>query len=404
MAGARDMRQLTEHVFISSVLNPSMRIFDVTMYTEYGTSYNSYIVKGSEKIALIDTAHSSFTSYYFDNLDEVLCGAVPDYLVLNHCEPDHSGSVAALLERYPDIVIVVSKPGAIYLKNIVNRSDYNLELAADGGSIDLGDISLRFIIAPFLHWPDSMFTWLEADSVLFTCDFLGAHYCEPQFIDSRILRQADYLVAAREYFDAIFSPFASYVISGLEKIDRLDLVYAATSHGPILTKGVLLEWAREHYLSWATLPASDTLNIPIFYGSAYGNTKKLAKSICDGIKAQLPGANVRCYDINEHSLDDLSHLLNNCDAFLVGSTTINRDAVPPIWHLLSNIEAVGIAGRPCATFGSYGWSGEAAEHLALRLASVRAKVFDNRLRVQFVPTADDLEDAYNFGSEFALSL
>ncbi|MDR2109116.1 MAG: FprA family A-type flavoprotein, partial [Coriobacteriales bacterium] len=340
------MNQLSEHVYITSVLNPSMRTFDVTMHTEYGTSYNSYIIKGGDKIALVEASHASFAAYHFDNITEVIGDAAPDYLILNHCEPDHSGSVAKLLDRYPNITIVTSKAGSLYLKQITNRDDYQLITPQDGDSLSLGDVSLRFISAPMLHWPDTMFSWLEADRVLFCGDFLGAHFCEPQLIDSKVLDTHDYRKAVKQYYDAIMSPFAEYVLAGLDKMAALDVLYAANSHGPVLTRGVMLEWVQEQYRAWSSRWPSVNLRIPVFYASAYGNTMRLAKTIAHGITDVLPDAEVTCYSINEHSLEFLSQALNNSDAFLVGSTTINRDAVPPIWNLMASIEAVGIAKRP----------------------------------------------------------
>jgi flavorubredoxin len=398
------MNKLTQHVFITSVLNPSMRIFDVTMRTEYGTSYNSYVVKGSKKCALIDAAHASFADYHFDNIAAILGDTPPDYLILNHCEPDHSGSVAALLERYPNITIVVSKAGSLYLKNITNRSDYQLLTPKDGETLSLGDIELRFIMAPFLHWPDSMFTWLEADGVLFTCDFLGAHFCEPQLLDCKIMDTEDYRIAVKEYYEAIMSPFASYVRAGLDKMADLNVKFAANSHGPVLSSGVMLEWVLEQYRAWSAQHPHKHLHVPVFYASAYGNTQRLAKNIAHGILEIIPDAEVSCYDITQHDLEFLSQELNQSDAFLVGSVTINKDAVPPIWHLLANIESIGIAKRPCATFGSYGWSGEAAGHLAERLASCKAAVYEQQFRVQFVPTEEDLLAAREFGKNFANTL
>ncbi|MDR3315541.1 MAG: MBL fold metallo-hydrolase, partial [Coriobacteriales bacterium] len=206
------MRNISPSVLITSVLNPNMRTFDVVMHTEYGTSYNSYVVLGSEKIALIDSSHLSFCEPYFDNLDRALEGRTPDYLVMNHTEPDHSGTVAALLERYPELTIIISQAGALYLKRIVNRDDLNLRIVKNGDTLELGDKTLHFIIAPFLHWPDTMFTWLPEEKVVFTCDFLGAHYCEPQLFDTKVIYRDAYTDAVHNYFSCIFSPFKSYVL------------------------------------------------------------------------------------------------------------------------------------------------------------------------------------------------
>jgi flavorubredoxin len=381
-----------------------MRVFDVVMRTEYGTSYNSYVVVGSQSIALIDAAHATFYEDYFEKLEGALEGRVPDYLVMNHTEPDHSGTVAALLERYPELTVVISKAGAIYLKNIINRSDFKMRIVADGDSLDLGDQTLHFISAPFLHWPDTMFTWLPAKNIVFTCDFLGAHYCEPQLFDHRVIYRDAYSDAVKNYFDCIFAPFKPYVLKGLEKLNTLDAHYACTSHGPILTKICDLERVKAYYRAWATEEPHKRKRIPLFYCSAYGNTEQLATHVARGLLRSQQAAEITCYDLVEHDLAQLAALLNESDAFLIGSPTINRDALPIVWNLIAGIDAVTISRRPVALFGSYGWSGEALPHLAERLTSLRAKVFEEQFKVSFTPTPADLKAAETFGETFGASL
>jgi flavorubredoxin len=381
-----------------------MRIFDIVMRTEYGTSYNSYVLLGSEKIALIESSHRGFTEPYLQNVESALGGKSPDYLVMNHNEPDHSGTVAALIERYPALIVVASQAGAIYLRNITNRSDLNLMVVKDGDRISLGDKTMQFINAPFLHWPDSMFTYVPEERAVFTCDFLGAHYCEPQLIDTCVAYRDAYTSAVREYFEAIFKPFGPYVLKGLEKLEGLDVTWCCPSHGPILTAGCEYEHNRQRYREWATPKARSNKRIPVFYVSAYGNTERLAARVARGLLAALPDAEVACYDLNQHEPAFLAAEMNASDAFLLGSPTINRDALPPVLNLLAAADAVTIAKRPVALFGSYGWSGEALSHLTERLNSLKCAVFEPQLKVCFTPTEDDLISAENLGRDFALSL
>ena len=398
------MNRIADGVYFTGVQNPGMRVFDVIMRTDYGTSYNSYIVKGAEKTAAIEAAHKTFFEYYQDNIDEILEGRALDYLVLNHCEPDHTGCVARLLERYPDLTVVVSQAGSIYIKQIVNNPYMKLQVVKDGESIDLGGKTLEFKSAPFLHWPDSMFTWLPQDKILFSCDFLGCHYCEPQVYDTRITYGDAYREAVKYYFDCIFGPFLPYVRKGLEKIAGLDIDFCCNSHGPVLTKGGKLAEVIRLYGEWSAQKPPACPQIPIFYVTAYGNTAKIAAAIAEGIKRVLPDAQVPLYNIIEHDLAQLTALMNESDAFVVGSPTINRDAVAPVWQLLGGIEAVGIQKRPVAVFGSFGWSGEAVPNLAQRLASVKARVYEEQLKVNFVPTGEDLAAAGALGEGFARSL
>lgn len=400
------MKHITPSVLYTGILNPNMRIFDVIMRTEYGTSYNAFTVLGSEKTAIIEASHCTFSESFLESLEEALQGRAPDYLILNHTEPDHSGAVAALAQRYPDITLVASQAASIYLKNITNLPELPIRVVRDGDKLSLGDKTLTFINAPFLHWPDSMFTWLEEERVLFTCDFLGCHFCEPQILDSRITYPTLYEDALRYYFDCIFVPFAPYVLKGLDKIKDLDIDFACTSHGPILSKGCRLESAMALYRKWATPAPKERPLVPLFYCTAYGNTEKLATAIRAGILEVLPGADVPVHNMNDISsaeLDKLGAALNASDAFLIGSPTINRDAVPPVWRLLSHVDAINIAKRPVALFGSFGWSGEALPHVSDRLRALKCAVWEPLLKVCFVPTEADLDAARAFGVEFARS-
>jgi flavorubredoxin len=249
-----------------------------------------------------------------------------------------------------------------------------------------------------------MFTWLPEEKVVFTCDFLGAHYCEPRLFDTRVTYPDAYASAVKNYFDCIFSPFKPYVLKGLEKLDALDAEFACTSHGPILTKGFELDKNKARYLKWAAADPCKTTRIAVFYCSAYGNTERLATHVARGLRKALPDAEVTCYDLVEHDLAACGARLNECDAFLIGSPTINRDALPVVWKLLADIDCVTIIKRPVALFGSYGWSGEAIPHLAERLTSIKAKVFDQYLKVAFTPTAEDLVAAEKLGENFGNSL
>lgn len=396
--------KITNDIYYCGALNPNLRVFDIVMSTEYGTSYNSYLVKGSEKNAIIEACHVDYFDTYLENIKQFINVEDINYLILNHCEPDHTGSVAKLLELNPNIQIITSQAGSIYIKNITNNSNMNITVVKDGDVVELGNKTLKFINAPFLHWPDSMFTYIVQDKVLFSCDFLGSHYCEPQILDNKVKFLGAYKTALKGYYDAIFGPFKPYVVKGLEKIKDLDVEFVCTSHGPVLTKKGLYDYVIEQYEKWSTPKTNSNKRIPIFYCSAYGNTELIANSIAEGIREFIPSADVNCYNVIENDMSELSSLLNNSDAFLIGSPTLNRDAVAPVWNLLAHIDAINIQKRPVALFGSYGWSGEAVSNLTQRLSSLKVNLFEENFRVIFVPNQKDLENAKEFGKKFAQSL
>ena len=213
--------KLREDVWSVGVLNPSLRVFDIVMTSPYGTSYNAYLVTGGEKTALIETVHKDYFDQLVGNIEEVLPLEKLDYLIMNHTEPDHSGSVRALLERCPNLTVLCSNPARKFLSAIANE-DFPCRVVKDGDTLDLGGKTLTFLSAPLLHWPDTMFTWDPADQTLFTCDFLGAHFCEPTMVDTGI--QAEYRgryeAELKNYFDCIFGPFHPAVLAALTSCRR----------------------------------------------------------------------------------------------------------------------------------------------------------------------------------------
>lgn len=396
--------KITDNIFNVGILNPNVRVADIVVKTDNGTSYNSYIVTGSDKTALIETAHKDYFENYLKNIQEIISISQIDYIIMNHNEPDHSGSISKLIELNPNLTIVTSPAGAIYLKNITNKTDLNIKIVKDGDSLSLGNKTLKFISAPFLHWPDSMFTWLIEEKVLFSCDFLGCHYCEPYILDTNITDKDAYLSSLQIYYSAIFSPFKKYVLNGLSKINDLEISFVCPSHGPVLTKdGILFEIIKK-YKDWSNDNKNSTPTIPIFYCSAYGNTERIAKAISEGIKNQLPNINVPLYNVIKHNISDLANELNLSDAFLIGSPTINKNSVSPIWNLLSTIDVINNTKKSVATFGSFGWSGEATEQISNYMSSMKLSVFEEKFKVCFIPTEQDIKNAISFGEKFAKSL
>ena len=396
--------KVTGSIYSVGAMNPAMRIFDIVMKTEYGTTYNSYLVKGTEKTALIEVCHDTYFEQYLENIREVIDPAEIDYIILNHCEPDHSGALARLLPLCSNAAIVASRAGALYLKNITNHPDLQVQTVKDGDQLDLGGKTLSFINAPFLHWPDSMFTWCEEEKTLFPCDFFGAHYCEPYVFDYNTVYPEKYEAAVKGYYDAIFGPFKPYVLKGLEKIEDLSISYICTSHGPVLTRKGRISYVMEKYAEWSQPRQNEKKTIPLFYCTAYGNTRKLARAIREGILSVIPDADCPLYNLNHHDMGDLAAALNGSDAFAIGSPTINGDAVAPVWQLLAHVDAINNKKKPVLVFGSYGWSGEAIPNLSARLSGLKMNLFGDGCKTIFVPSADDLENAQNYGRDFAQSL
>lgn len=379
------MKQLKENIFYVGAINPNLRVFDIIMKTEYGTSYNSYLVRG-EKNAIVETIHDGFTDIFLDNIREITPPESIDYIIMNHTEPDHSGSIARLLELNPDITVVGTAAAVKNISNITNKS-FNSRIVKTGDTLDLGNgIEMQFIVSPNLHWPDSMFTYIPARKTVFTCDFLGSHYCEPQITGDVISYPKAYDEAFAYYYSAIFGPFKKFVLDGLDKLKDLDFDMVCTSHGPVLKNRI--SSAMEKYRTWSE-PKTSEKNVAIFYVSAYGYTKSMAEALAEELEKK--GVPTKTYNIIEYSMNELKEALENASGVMFGSPTINRDAVKPVWDLFSCTDAVINRGKPAMVFGSYGWTGEACKLLEERIIGLGMKIVEENVRVLMKPDSPDLE-------------
>ena len=385
--------KLKENLWSVGVLNPALRVFDIVMESKYGTSYNAYLLTG-EKNVLIETVHADYFDEYVDNIRQVLPLERVDYLIMNHNEPDHSGSVARLVELCPDIQVIATKAGVKHLKDITNL-DLPYRAVAAGDTLDLGDRVLEFIPAPMLHWADSMFTWDSKGKTLFTCDFLGCHFCEPTMLDRNIHDRAAYEGEFAYYYAGIFGPFKPHVLAGLDKMPQADLV--CPSHGPCLTETI--SWARDNYRAWST-PAPKTRRTAfVVYASAYGCTRALADAAVKALEGE--GYEVSSADVTKQPLSLCAEKASEADVLLVGSPTINRAAPKAVWDVLTSIDPINLKGKAAGAFGAYGWSGEAAPMLHTFLKGLRYAAPDEPFRVLFTPTQADLDAMADYARSVA---
>ena len=389
--------ELRKGVWSVGVLNPSLRVFDIVMESKYGTSYNAYLLTG-EKNVLIETVHTDYFEEYVENIEQVLPLERVDYLIMNHNEPDHSGSVSKLLERCPGLKIFCTAAGKKYLEDITNRT-FPVQVVKAGDTLDLGGKTLEFIPAPMLHWADSMFTWDPADKVVFTCDFLGAHFCEPTMLDSRVHAREAYAKERHFYYQCIFGPFAPYVQAGLGKLPA-EAEMACTSHGPVLTE--TLEECKALYRQWSTPVPREGNTAAIIYASASGCTRALAQAAAEALEEM--GIHTVQHDVTMESLDACAAIANEADVVLVGSATINRDAPKAVWDVLGSIDAINTKGRAAGAFGAYGWSGEAPGMLQTRLGQLKFATPAEPFRVLFTPTAADLDGMKDYARSVAALL
>lgn len=375
--------KLKDNIYWVGVKDPNLKVFDIIMETKKGTTYNSYVIK-DEKVAVIDTVKTGFYDEFKENLVSVIGDKKVDYIIVQHTELDHSGSLINLIKDYPEVTIVGSKAAIIYLKNILNREFKYIEAKEE---IKLGEVTLQFIPAPNLHWPDTMFTYVKERKLLFTCDFTGSHYCPKGGIMSSL--DEDYFAEMKYYFECIMGPFKKFVLMGLDKIKNLEIECIATSHGPVHMDNI--DKILDLYKEWATEEEIDEKRIEIFYISAYGNTEEMAKFLKEKIEAKGYVANLT--EITENPLEESIAKLERAKGFMIGSPTINQDAVKPAWDLLSLVSPIINRGKVAMSFGSYGWSGEGVKMLTSRLKDLKLKVVEPGLSFCFVPSDEEYKKA-----------
>lgn len=373
--------KIADNVYYVGVSNPTLRVFDIIMCTEYGTTYNSYLVKGADKTALIDGAHKGFEANFQENVEAITDFANIDYMVVNHTEPDHSGAIRLVIEKNPDIVVYGTAACLKNLDNIV-RLPFNRVAVKDGDTLELGGKTLTFCVSPNIHWPDTMMTYLAEDKILFSCDFLGAHFAEPTMYVHKAYKKELYEKEFKVYYDAIMGPFAKFVIRALDRIKDLDIALVCPSHGPMIMGGDI-QVAMDTYRKWATPEEKTDKTVAIYYVSAYGYTRQMCQYLAEKLEAK--GLVVSAFDVIKTDAADIAaHLEDDCLVF--GSPTLNRAALKPVLDVISSIDAVGAAGRPYATLGCFGWSGEACAQLNDRCNSIKMKQVGESIRSQFTPT------------------
>ena len=358
---------ITHDVKWIGVLDYDIKTFDIVMSTEYGTTYNSYFIN-AEKKTIIEVAKEKFSETYLGKLRSVTEPAEIQYIVLDHTEPDHSGSLRLLLELAPSATVVGSGNAIRYLEDIVNVPFKSL-IVKEGDTLDLGNKTLRFISAPNLHWPDSIYTLLVEDKVLFTCDSFGAHYCSADMFSDF---SEKYTRAFKYYFDVILKPFSRFMIRAIDRIKPLDIDFICPGHGPVHREniGKALDLSEKDAVEYQKLSMDrDHRNILITYISAYGYTREAAEYIAEGI-LDNKDISVDITDIENISSEELESKMIMADGLLVGSPTINQNTLLPVYKLFALINPIRDKGKLGGAFGSYGWSGESPKIIQIGRAHV----------------------------------
>ncbi len=397
--------ELAPGVHWVGALDPHLRNFDIILKTANGTSYNAYVVRGEQGVAVIDTVKESFSDTFFERLESVARYDEITTIVLNHLEPDHSGALPELLKRAPQAKVYLSSRAQMMLKALLKPSGEKppeyIPVTTDD-TVDLGGRSLRFLHTPYLHWPDTQCTYLVEDGLLFTGDIFGCHFCDARLFNDTV---GDFRFSFEYYYAHIMRPFREYVLDAIALIEPLDIHLIAPAHGPILRHQPRDYVHRYRELATPRLfnEAKSEKTLVVFYISAYGNTRRMAESLAAGAES-MGGVRVSLYDLEGGESGIFTDLIEEADGLAFGSPTINADAVKPIWDVLSSLTTVNVKGKLGAAFGSYGWSGEAVRLIEDRLRGLKLRVPLEGLRIKLVPDDQELAQCRELGEQLACHL
>ena len=386
-------------------LDPHLRNFDIILKTANGTSYNAYVVRGEQGVAVIDTVKENFADDFFRRLESVARYDEITTIVLNHLEPDHSGALPELLKCAPQAKVYLSSRAQMMLKALLKPTGEKppeyIPVTTDD-TVDLGGRTLRFLHTPYLHWPDTQCTYLEEDGILFSGDIFGCHFCDARLFNDAV---GDFRFSFEYYYAHIMRPFREYVLDAVALIEPLEIRTIAPAHGPILRHGPRDYLHRYRELATPRLynEAKSEKTLVVFYISAYGNTRRMAEALAAGAES-IGGVRVSLYDLEGGESGIFTDLIEEADGLAFGSPTINADAVKPVWDVLSSLTTVNVKGKLGAAFGSYGWSGEAVRLIEDRLRGLKLRVPVEGLRIKLVPDLGELAQCHSLGEQLARHL
>jgi len=370
-------RELAKGIHWVGAIDWDRRLFDELIPLPDGTTYNSYVVRGNERTALIDSVDPSKEKVLFDNLREAGVGRI-DYIITHHAEQDHSGTIPKVLEMFPEAKVVCTPKCKDQLKILLHVPDERMMTVADGATLDLGGRTLEFIHAQWVHWPETMFTYLREDRMLFSCDFLGSHLAQSDLYatdEARVYR------SAKRYYAEIMMPFRTHILKHLERLAKYDVTMVCPSHGPVYQRPQLIFDA---YRDWT----SDTpkKEVVLAYVSMHGSTQMLADRLIDSLTKR--GIAVKPFNLSRTDIGELAMELVDASTIVIGTPTVLGGAHPLAIYAAYLANALKPKTRFVSIFGSYGWGGKTVEQLAGMIGNLKVEVIEPVL-VKGMPTEDD---------------
>ncbi len=389
--------RLKENITWVGKIDWELRKFHGEEYsTHRGSSYNSYLVR-DQKTALIETVWSPYAKEFVRNLKDTVPLEQIDFVIANHGEPDHSGSLLELMREIPDKPVYCTANAMKSLKGQFHK-DWNFHAVRTGDKLSLGGKELIFIEAPMLHWPDSMFCYLTGDNILFSNDAFGQHYAS-ELMYNDLVDQGELFQECLKYYANILTPFSKLVDKKIKEILSLNLPVdmICTSHGVVWRQNPLqivqkyLEWANDYQENQITL----------IYDTMWDSTRKMAEAVARGIKQADETVAVKLFNCARSDKNDLITEVFKSKGILVGSPTINNGILTSVAGILEEIRGLAFKNKKAAAFGSYGWSGEAVKMITESLIKGGFDTAADGLRILWNPDRPGLDKCLDFGKNFA---
>jgi flavorubredoxin len=356
------LREIKDNIWYVGAIDWDRRLFDSLIPLPEGTSYNAYLIKGKEKTALIDTVDPSKEDELFKNLEKLKVEKI-DYVIANHGEQDHSGSIPAVLTRFPMAKVICTPKAKEILSDLLLLKDDDFITVGDGESVSLGDKTLKFMHAPWVHWPETMLTYLVEDKILFPCDLFGSHLATS---DLFAVKKDEVYISAKRYYAEIMMPFRNLIKGHLEKVRKLELDMIAPSHGPIYSEP---EFIIKVYEDWVSDKVKN--EVVIAHISMHGSTEVMTKYLIDALIEK--GISVKVFELTKSDIGALAMALVDPATLVLATPTVLGGPHPNAIYAAYLVSALRPKLRYVGLIGSYSWGGKTADKIKEILSNLKAE-------------------------------
>jgi len=358
-------RKIKDGIYWVGAVDWDRRLFDDLIPLPDGTSYNAYLIQGSEKTVLIDTVDPPMSHVLLERLSQLNVERI-DYVIANHAEQDHSGTLPQILERYPEAQVVCTPKCKGMLVDLLLAPEDRVLAVDDGATLSLGDRTLEFIHAPWVHWPETMLTYLREDKILFPCDFFGSHLATT---DLYVTDEGRVYEAAKRYYAEIMMPFRKIIQKNLEKVQRYEISLIAPSHGPMYDRP---EFILEAYHDWVFGDPKNIVVLP--YISMHGTTRVMVDHLVDTLVEK--GVAVEQFNLAVTDIGELAMALVDAATIVIGSPTVLTGAHPNVIYAAYLANALRPKVKFVSIIGSYGWGGKMVQQLAGMIPNLKVEILD----------------------------